>query len=85
MLAFGTKTGTKVTITIPAKAKREHSAFSKAFSGVVGKLIRFAPLSLDRKMYPETFAIVGIGKDTNGKEHNAHHVYVDTNWLTVAS
>lgn len=73
------KFGQKVRITPPANAVRNYPAFCKAFSGLVGKFIRPTLTSLDRKMYPEDFAIIGIGKKQE------EFLTVDSRWLTTVS
>lgn len=73
------KNGTKVTITPPGGAAKHFPAFCKAFAGIQGKFIRPTVTSLDRKMYPEDFAIIGIGKKFE------EFLTVDINWLTATS
>lgn len=73
------KNGTKVRITPPGNAFAKYPAFCKTFAGMVGKFIRPTLTSLDRKMYPENFVVISIGKE------DKEHLTVDANWLTVAS
>lgn len=73
--------GSKVRITPNSGAQRDYPAFCKAFTGRVGKFIRLTLTSMDRKAYPEDFAMVAVEE----ADKSETFLTVDHRWLTTAS
>jgi hypothetical protein len=71
--------GTKVRVNAPGNAAIKYPGFFRAFQGKVGKLIKLVEPSMDRKMYPESFAHVGFGKEFD------EFMVIDQKWLMKAT